>query len=40
MCYFMQIVMPSDGSHYIIDYYGAGVYHIRPDNKTYLRPLY
>ncbi|XP_034830327.1 TM2 domain-containing protein biscotti [Maniola hyperantus] len=33
-----QVVGPSDGSAYIIPYYGAGVTVVRSDNETYLLP--
>ncbi|XP_061713684.1 TM2 domain-containing protein CG10795 [Cydia pomonella] len=33
-----QVVGPSDGSAYVIPYYGAGVTVIRSDNETYLLP--
>ncbi|XP_075973615.1 TM2 domain-containing protein 1 biscotti [Anticarsia gemmatalis] len=33
-----QVVGPSDGSAYVIPYYGAGVSVIRSDNETYLLP--
>lgn len=33
-----QVVLPSDGSSYIIPYYGPGISVIRSDNYTYRRP--
>ncbi|CAG9093736.1 unnamed protein product [Plutella xylostella] len=33
-----QVVGPSDGSAFVIPYYGAGVTVIRSDNETYLLP--
>ena len=30
-----QVVGPSDGSNYIIDYYGAGIEVIKSNNYTY-----
>ncbi|KOB76835.1 TM2 domain-containing protein, partial [Operophtera brumata] len=33
-----QVVVPSDGSAYVIPYFGAGVSVIRSDNETYLLP--
>ncbi|CAG9584696.1 unnamed protein product [Danaus chrysippus] len=33
-----QVVGPSDGSAYVIPYYGAGVTVVRSDNETYLLP--
>ena len=33
-----QVVGPSDGSDYIIDYYGAGLTRISRDNNTYVLP--
>ncbi|XP_047529672.1 TM2 domain-containing protein CG10795 [Vanessa atalanta] len=33
-----QVVGPSDGSAYVIPYYGAGVSVVRSDNETYLLP--
>ncbi|KAG8536022.1 hypothetical protein GDO78_009058 [Eleutherodactylus coqui] len=31
----MQIVGPSDGSSYIIDYYGARLIHLTINNETF-----
>jgi TM2 domain-containing membrane protein YozV len=36
----MQVVVPSDGSDYIIDFYGAGLTAIGQDNETYIQPHY
>lgn len=33
-----QVVLPSDGSSYIIPYYGPGISVVRSDNYTYRRP--
>ncbi|KAL7646289.1 UNVERIFIED_CONTAM: hypothetical protein RMT77_003198 [Armadillidium vulgare] len=33
-----QTVGPADGSHYIINYYGAGINIIRMNNETYRMP--
>ncbi|KAL8581459.1 hypothetical protein ACOMHN_004344 [Nucella lapillus] len=33
-----QVVKPSDGSEYVIDYYGATVQRVVRNNYTYLRP--
>ncbi|XP_066298561.1 TM2 domain-containing protein CG10795-like [Branchiostoma lanceolatum] len=33
-----QVVGPSDGSKYVINYYGPGLAHIYMDNHTYLKP--
>ncbi|KAL4701903.1 hypothetical protein ACJJTC_013762 [Scirpophaga incertulas] len=33
-----QVVGPSDGSAYVVPYYGAGVTVVRSDNETYLLP--
>ncbi|VVD00813.1 unnamed protein product [Leptidea sinapis] len=33
-----QVVGPSDGSAYVIPYYGAGISVVRSDNETYLLP--
>lgn len=33
-----QVVMPSDGSDYIIDYYGARVTRISMNEETYIQP--
>lgn len=34
----LQVVGPSDGSAYVIPYFGAGVTVIRSTNETYLLP--
>lgn len=34
----IQVVGPADGSHYVVDYYGAGVQRICSDNLTYIKP--
>lgn len=34
----IQVVGPSDGSAYVVDYYGAGLTRIQRDNETYVRP--
>ncbi|KAI8436018.1 hypothetical protein MSG28_004148, partial [Choristoneura fumiferana] len=34
----LSVVGPSDGSAYVIPYYGAGVTVVRSDNETYLLP--
>lgn len=36
----LQIVGPSDGSYYVIDYYGPGLTMLRQDNMTYIKPHY
>lgn len=33
-----QFVKPSDGSDYVIDYFGAGVNRIKLDENTYVKP--
>ncbi|PVD23592.1 hypothetical protein C0Q70_16864 [Pomacea canaliculata] len=33
-----QVVKPSDGSEYVIDYYGASTQRIIRNNLTYLSP--
>lgn len=33
-----KVVGPSDGSAYVIPYYGAGVTVVRSTNETYLLP--
>ncbi|KAK3732594.1 hypothetical protein QZH41_016069, partial [Actinostola sp. cb2023] len=33
-----QVIGPSDGSEYVIDYYGARLIKVNYDNDTYLRP--
>ncbi|KAK7100034.1 hypothetical protein V1264_023045 [Littorina saxatilis] len=33
-----QVVKPSDGSEYVIDYYGSATERIMKDNYTYLKP--
>ena len=37
MIYF-QVVGPSDGSHYVIDFYGAGLKSIGQNTDTYFKP--
>lgn len=34
----LQVVGPSDGSSYIVDYYGAGLVTLTSDNNTYIKP--
>lgn len=34
----LQVVGPSDGSAYVIPYFGAGVSVVRSSNETYLLP--
>ncbi|KAK3088426.1 hypothetical protein FSP39_019088 [Pinctada imbricata] len=34
----MQVVKPSDGSEYVIDYYGAGVTKVSMNTDTYIKP--
>ncbi|GFR94191.1 TM2 domain-containing protein [Elysia marginata] len=33
-----QVVTPSDGSSYVVDYYGASAERIYKNNETYLIP--
>ena len=37
---FFQVVGPSDGSYYVIDYYGAVLHQVKSDNLTYIQPQY
>lgn len=34
----IQVVGPSDGSAYVMDYYGAGLIRVDRDNMTYVQP--
>ena len=34
----MQVVQPSDGSDYVIDYYGAGLSKVSMDDETFIKP--
>ena len=36
--FYFKVVGPSDGSDYVIDYYGAGVEMISRNNETYMIP--
>ncbi len=36
----LQIVGPSDGSYYVIDYYGPGLTLLKQDNMTFTKPHY
>ena len=40
VCYFLQVVGPSDGSYYVIDYYGAALHQVHRDNLTHIQPQY
>ena len=34
----LQVVKPSDGSEYIMNYFGVGLIRIQTDNYTYIKP--
>lgn len=34
----LQVVKPSDGSEYIMNYFGVGLIHIQANNDTYIKP--
>lgn len=34
----LQVVKPSDGSEYIMNYFGVGLIHIQANNGTYIKP--
>lgn len=34
----LQVVKPSDGSEYIMNYFGVGLSHVQADNDTYIKP--
>ena len=36
----LQIVGPSDGSYYVIDYYGPGLTMLKENNMTFIKPHY
>ena len=38
LCYILQVVMPADGSEYIIDYYGPRLTHISKNMDTFYKP--
>jgi hypothetical protein len=33
-----QVVIPSDGSDYVIDYYGAKVFRMNMNEETFIQP--
>ena len=35
----LQIILPSDGSNYVIDYYGPRLQHLFVTNETYYKPV-
>lgn len=36
--FLFQVVGPSDGSNYVIDYYGSRLIKVNYSNDTYLKP--